>query len=193
MAASTFDRTKWGTLVDDDGSNTVGTQWNKAKVAEVYDDLDTTLGRLARCMLFNNGTQSISSGAFTALTFNAEDFDDGGLHSTVSNTSRITIPTNMAGIYLVGGGTSCAAHATGVRQMRIRKNGGTDTFGGDARAGFSVSGIGPIVTMQTLMSLAAADYIELEVFQDSGGALNVGQAGATRNYIQSQFFAARLL
>jgi len=193
MAVSTFDRTKWGTLVDDDGSNTVGTQWNKAKVAEVYDDLDTTLGRLARCMIFNNGTQSITSGAFAALTFNAEDFDDSSMHSTSSNTSRITIPTNMGGDYLVGGATFFAANATGVRQIRITKNGGTQVLTGGLHAGFSVSSVGPIIQCYGMIRLAAADYIELEVNQDSGGPLNVGQAGATHNYLQSQFFATRLL
>lgn len=194
MAFTTADRTQHATLVDDDGSNTVGTLWNKAKVGNVpYDDIDATLAKLGRCQVFNNGTQSISSGAFAALTFNAEDFDDGAMHSTSSTTSRITIPTGMGGIYLVGGGTFFAANATGVRQALLAKNGGAPKVAGAIVAGFSVSGVGPTVSVQGLFSLAAADYVEIQVFQDSGGALNVGSAGATHDYTQSTLYAIRLL
>jgi hypothetical protein len=39
-------RTWYDTLIDDNGSNTVGTLWNKAAVDHVYDDVDAELARL---------------------------------------------------------------------------------------------------------------------------------------------------
>lgn len=191
MAFTTTDRTNHATLVDDDGSGTVGTIWSKAKIGNVpYDDIDATLAKLARCQVYNNATQSISSGAFAALTFNSEDIDDGGLHSTVSNTSRITIPTGMGGIYLIGGATFFAANATGIRQIQVLKNGVTIVGTRGLTAGFSVGGVGPALHTQALVSLAAADYVELSVFQDSGGALNVGNAARE---LASQAWAIRIL
>lgn len=41
-----LDRTWYNTLIDDDGTNTVGTIWNKAAVDHVYDDVDAELVRL---------------------------------------------------------------------------------------------------------------------------------------------------
>jgi hypothetical protein len=41
-----LDRTWYNTLIDDDGSNTVGSLWNKASVDHIYDDVDAELARL---------------------------------------------------------------------------------------------------------------------------------------------------
>lgn len=52
------------------------------------------------CCVVHNGTstQSVTVGAWTALTFNAEQLDTDAMHDTSSNTSRINTPN--AGIWL---------------------------------------------------------------------------------------------
>src|SRR5687767_6223383 len=64
--------------------------------------------------LYNNGRDSIGcrvrhttgqnfagAGITTEHQFNTEDIDTDGFHSTVTNPNRVTIPTNLGGIYAV--------------------------------------------------------------------------------------------
>ena len=54
-----------------------------------------------RCSAWNSATQSVPASTFTVLTFDSEDYDVGGLHSTVTNTSRLTVPSGGDGLYLI--------------------------------------------------------------------------------------------
>ena len=49
------------------------------------------------CRAYNNANISMTSGAATAVTLNSERFDNAAMHSTSSNTSRITVPTGGGG------------------------------------------------------------------------------------------------
>ena len=55
-----------------------------------------------RCFVYSSVAQGFASGAWTALTFETEQYDIGALHSTASNPSRITIPAGSSGLYLCG-------------------------------------------------------------------------------------------
>lgn len=121
------------------------------------------------CSLYDSSaTQSISNNTSTLITWNSENFDTSGFHSTSTNTSRITIPSGKAGYYLFTSYGFFADNATGNRRMDLRKNGSlirswptpatTNTFSG--------------LTITCLLNLAVGDYIEIAAFQSSGGALN---------------------
>lgn len=128
-----------------------------------------------RVSAFNNATQSVNDSTNTALTFNTEDYQVGTSHSTGSNTSRFV--AQSAGIYLICGATSFAANATGVRQAFFRKNGATALNGQQRQQNLAASQVNMNVgCLQT--TLALSDYLELVVFQNSGGALNVGDNSA---------------
>lgn len=105
------------------------------------------------------------------------------MHSTSSNTERITVPTGGGGKYIFGGLGEFANNATGIRQIVIRQNGTTEiayaSGPGDA------SGTCPMSVTATY-ALSAADYIEMRYWQDSGGFLNVIVSG-NRN---PEFWAA---
>lgn len=122
------------------------------------------------CRVYNTTDLSIATGTPTAATFNSERWDNGGMHSTASNTSRITIPSGGGGIYQVSGHIVWAANATGVRSLQLRVNGTTTIAVTDAN---SVSANTLSMSVSTLYALAAADYVELIVYQTSGGNLNV--------------------
>ena len=49
------------------------------------------------CNVYNNANISIATGTNTALTFNSERYDNAAMHSTSSNTQRITAPTGGGG------------------------------------------------------------------------------------------------
>jgi len=115
-----------------------------------------------------NAAQSISDSIFTALTFQTEDFDTDTMHSIVTNTSRITLTT--AGKYLVTARLSFVGNATGRRIIRLDKNGVVDT----AQLEFATNGTNAVgIFFAGLVTAAANDYIEVFVFQSSGGALDV--------------------
>lgn len=126
------------------------------------------------CRVTHNTTQSIPSGFWTALTFNTEFFDTGGLHSTSSNPTRITIV--QPGLYLFTMTIGYSSNSTGRRLFGLRKN-GTGTSGAtegllqtDPSAGGSNGEAYGTIT--ALVKMAAGDYMEAITFQTSGVALN---------------------
>lgn len=122
--------------------------------------------------------QSINTATITALTFTAADlYDTQAQHSVSSNTSRLTVGTGNTGTYFIHASGMFASNATGYRWAALRVNGTTE-FGrvsanavnGDVH-GWSVSGF--------YRFTATTDYVEVIVYQTSGGALNI--ANATQN------------
>jgi hypothetical protein len=113
-------------------------------------------------------TQSITNGTWTALTFNAEIIDTDGFHSTSTNTSRITIPSGLAGKYRISFSTQWALNGAGARASSIYKNGSAIRYT-PAVLGSSVAYVG--TSGSFILSLAVGDYIELFVNQTSGGNL----------------------
>jgi hypothetical protein len=124
--------------------------------------------------LVKSAAQSINNATDTAITWNTEDYDTDGFHSTVSNTDRITIPTGKGGYYLVSAKLSFAANATGVRSCTIKKNGTTNIIGADLNnQGGSASAV---LNFERVISCVATDYFTLQAYQTSGGALNTDNA-----------------
>lgn len=135
--------------------------------------------------VFNNANISLAtSGTLQALTFNSERFDNGSLHSTSTNTSRLTAP--ITGLYGVGGHVSIAANATGNRQLALRLNGAT-FIAADMRTNAG-AGDPSQISIQTVYQLVAGDYVELLAMQSSGGALNVSAAAS----FSPEFWMVRL-
>lgn len=132
--------------------------------------------------VFNSTTQNISSGGgLTAVTYDSEAFDSDGFHSTSVNTSRLTIPAGLGGKYLIGGSWAFAANANGERYYTLRVNGSTEI----AEARILNNTAGPEATAQTISAIydmAAGDYVEFTVFQNSGSTLASGTANRNRNF-----------
>lgn len=123
-------------------------------------------------ILRKNASQSTSNGVHAAITFEVEDIDRDGGHSTSVNTSRYTSQT--AGYYHLAGEITFAANATGWRDIMFQKNGSSTTRqsrngtpaipGGTADSALNLTGY---------MFLGVSDYVEILAYQTSGGALNV--------------------
>lgn len=163
------------TGVDDSGGFTDGTIWNAAYQLGFEAAINAAL-KHPECSVYNSATQSIASdAAHHALTFDSEEFDVDGLHSTSVNTSRITIPTGFDGKWWFNIAAMWAVNATGQRLARFYKNGAA--FGPPS---YAVGNGTYNVTNNfgALISVVATDYIEAFVFQDSGGPLAIGAAGS---------------
>jgi len=115
----------------------------------------------------SGGTQTIANNTVVAVTFNAEDFDTNGMHSTSSATTKIT--AQRSGMYQVTGGVLWTAGTIGTNVLlltRLSKN-GTVIEGSRSYfppiASFGTNGQGQNVS--SLVFLTASDYVELEVFR----------------------------
>jgi hypothetical protein len=127
--------------------------------------------------------QSINNTTDTIVTYDAEEFDTDGFHSGSVNTGRMTIPAGKGGKYLLIANTIFAANATGARSTNFMKNGtSAGAFQQLNNAGASTS---TIFSMSAILDLVAGDYVEVNAYQASGGALNINnnQSG-TRFAIQ---------
>ena len=118
--------------------------------------------------VYNSANISIPNATLTALTFNSERFDNDSIHSTASNTSRLTATT--AGVYSISGNFTMAPLGSGKGLIGVRLNGSL-IIAYQRFAGITATNL--IQAIQTTYKLAAGDYVELIAHQDSGSALNV--------------------
>jgi hypothetical protein len=126
------------------------------------------------CSLENAST-SIANNTDTYLTFSGELYDTDAMHSTSTNTSRITIPSGKGGYYEFRWSMVWDNNTTNNRRIRLVKNGASYEFGPI----LTIRGVGLTgLTNSTVVSTVAGDYWELQAFQDSGGALSVGVGGS---------------
>lgn len=121
--------------------------------------------------VYNTGSQTITTATWTALTLNSERFDTDAFHSTSANTERFTIPSGLGGKYLINANIGFAANTTGQRGVRLRLNDAT-TLAQDLRETMSDGALGTRMAISCVYELVATDYIEVEVWQDSGGDLS---------------------
>jgi hypothetical protein len=119
--------------------------------------------------VFHSANQSVpGNAAFTSIAFNSERFDASGMHRTDIDTGRVTIAT--PGVYLLSANITWAANGTGAREVNIRKN-GTTILSRVVQPGDPVNTTDQVATTTAL--LAAGDFVEVVVRQNSGVGLNV--------------------
>lgn len=122
------------------------------------------------CSVYASSAQSVATGASgVALTANSENYDNDSMHSTSTNTSRVTAQT--AGRYLCIATVQFAANATGNRRVAFVVNGTTTHESTLIPAVQAVNSV--VLTAPRSLVLAASDYVEVSVWQTSGGNLNV--------------------
>lgn len=129
-------------------------------------------GPVPRCVLRPGASTSSASGINTPVNFSTEAEDTDGFHSTVSNTSRITIPAGLGGVYLFSYSISFTASGTGYRQTLMQKN-GAGSYYASALLPTVASAQATILNGSAYITCAAGDYVEAIVNQ-TAGTLSVG-------------------
>ncbi len=130
------------------------------------------LGGPPRARVYNSADIPIANATSVPLTFNSERYDTDTLHSTATNTGRITITT--AGTYSGGANVGFASNAAGYRGVGVRLNG--TTFLAYSRVP-AVSGTATYICVTFDYQFAAGNYIEVVVEQTSGGVLDAVAIG----------------
>jgi hypothetical protein len=121
------------------------------------------------CGVYHNATISVANATQTALSFNSEVWDTDSMHDTSTNNSRVTFKT--AGIYAVNANVQWANNTTGKREAFIKIN-GTSTILGNTEIGDATGGSLP-QNIGVVYEFDADDYVEVIVYQNSGGSLNI--------------------
>lgn len=144
----------------------------------------TFLQNPPRCRVYQTTGTSLANNAATVLNFDTESWDTDNMHSTTSNTNRITAST--PGLYKVTGRLVLTDNTVGDRFVSIRKNGteiGRDEGPHDAGTGNLWSGL---VTDEVY--LAVGDYIDLAGYQNTGAAVTSG-AGTNNCMLSARWVA----
>lgn len=135
-------------------------------------------GRVVAARASLAATQSIADSTQVKVNWDTEDYDTHAVMDIATN-DRWTCP--VAGKYTVKSLIEFSANATGQRAVTLYKNGSAyaelgnipqATAGASARVGGS-----------TDIDLVAGDYLEIFVFQNSGGSLSIGTNGVQFSHI----------
>jgi hypothetical protein len=114
--------------------------------------------------------QSISNTTFTIVNFGGENFDTNTFHDNTTNNSRLTIPSGKDGYYLITSVIQFGSNDTGFRAVVLKKNGSDyqNMSWVDADSGNNIW-----TSASATISCVATDYLQIEVYQNSGGALDL--------------------
>jgi hypothetical protein len=141
------------------------------------------------CSVYAGATVSCVSNTATLLTYDTETDDTDTMHSTSSNTGRITF--NTAGRYMLTIFTMLVNPPTAYRvySVNVRLNAAGSSSGGTSIRTFefaqkpadfasTVLAAGPQQTIALTRVFNALDYIEVFLTQYSGGSARTTDSGA---------------
>jgi hypothetical protein len=119
--------------------------------------------------LERNTTQSIPNNAYTDVVWNGERTDTDGVHAASSTDVVIT----QDGLYTISPSATFVNNATGVRAIQLLQNGTVlRNVGVPATSGFGTTVQTPTLYVQCVV----VDVLKVQVYQNSGGALNLAAA-----------------
>ena len=139
--------------------------------AKAISDLNTAVNTLetarSRARAYCNSNQSISSGTWTKIQLNAEDFDT---LSEFDSTTNYRFTASTAGYYVVNGNVGfLAAVADKVIYVGIRKNNSEEAI-----VSYQASCTNTIYgNVSAIIYLAVNDYLDLWVYHEFGSNYNV--------------------
>lgn len=134
----------------------------------------------AHALLHGVSTQSLVNNSPTTITLGTQV--RATRMTTTVGTGRINV--SVAGIYLVSGMASFDINTTGRRMAAVMLNGTVVT----QTANTSQASDGPfrLSTSTYPLSLVAGDFLQLQAYQQSGGALNVDRS---ESFLQASLIA----
>lgn len=164
-AADTFSRLAVGTnayVLTADSAEATGMKWAA---------IPASTPTLAGCLLTHSGGSVAVSGSTSAdQAWNNEIFDTNGYHDTVTNNTRITIPSGKAGYYLVTQKIELVTTTEGRWTHILRKNGADYQLSEYRYSGNSTNN-GDNWTTSTVLNLAVGDYLESRVSNQTSNTL----------------------
>ncbi len=138
-----------------------------ARVRNIYAG-DTTIpqNESPGCSLYRSAAQSIPNVTWTNIVWTGEWWDSDNFHSPSS--TRITIPANLAGKYMIHARVMMATGAVAARYiLRVMKNGGdwgwAELPSSASSSNLTLQWNGPV-----LLNATVGMYFEVAIYQNSG-------------------------
>jgi hypothetical protein len=126
----------------------------------------------AYARVYNSANISIPDATFTTLTFNSEREDNDTLHSTASNTDRLTCTT--AGIYSITPSVVFETNNAISNVVEVQLNGSTTIGASSTR---TAAGLDGRVSFTAFYRCVAAEYFTVRVYHNAGASKNILAAG----------------
>ncbi len=123
------------------------------------------------CML-TNADVNCSSGAVILASFTVEAADTDGYHESVTNPSRITIPTGMGGMYHIGFSGYWDGDASAAPKLEWIYKGGSPWVANYTTPYPYGADYYGYKTLHTIQPLVAGDYLQLYLRQATAGGLS---------------------
>lgn len=152
----------------------IGLKVGSTVIMVYYKDKFTIIGVIgdtvnAKCSLIKNSAQTISTSTTTKVTFSSSNVDSDPSSMFDDSNDRIIVPVD--GLYEISmGGRWATGGANSDRAMYAQVN-GSSVYADMRSVGSSGRG-GNAVSIKKMLS--ANDYIEMSVWQDSGGDRQIG-------------------
>lgn len=122
--------------------------------------------------VYHDAGQTIPNDTYTSLAFNSERYDTDTIHDPVTNNSRLTCRTT--GKYIICFNGYFAENTTGTRLILFMLNSTTVIACFEPGA---VTGTHTRIPLCTIYDLSVDDYVEAQVWQNSGGDLSILSLG----------------
>ena len=138
----------------------------EAATKKYHDDNLPAGGYTEGARVYHSEALWIPNNTWTALPFNSERFDTDTIHDTVTNNSRLTCKTT--GKYVIAGNIQWEPSATGMRYFKIKLNNGPTIA---QTSHLVVTAHEDYMALPTIYHLEINNFVELNVYQNSGGTL----------------------
>jgi len=117
--------------------------------------------------------EAIATATGTSIPWDAAEYDDNSMWSA-GNPTRLTVPASGFARARLQAGILWGGHATGYRNIDIRKNGSLAAGAPNSTVFPSSADTMAQLIASPILAVSPGDYFEVRVLQNSGGSLNVG-------------------
>ena len=123
-----------------------------------------------------SAAQSVADSTETLLLWDTERFDTNSIHSTTTNTGRMTVPAGKTGKWRLSGHVNAPTMSLGLAfELYLFVNGSYFQYGVPQFAAIGGSGRGTQQAAMNLeLDLLAGDYIDLRCWHNAGETKNIG-------------------
>jgi len=138
------------------------------------------------CAIANGTSQSFTQNVFKMVEFSTESIDTDSFHSTVTNNSRLTIPSGKSGYYRMGINIACDGSMGTYFSVYPYKNGtAMGTTEGLRQGIFVNTGTSQQLSGSGIFYFAAADYVEVGAISDFATGSKVTYAQFTLEFLSA--------
>ena len=154
----------------DPATGTTLTLGTSGDTIDIPAGVTTTVNRPA-FKVYLSGNQSIGNSSFTKVTFDTENFDTNSAFAS----NKFTVPAGHAGKYIFHYGGYMSSLGDDKRLILVLYKNGAEVTGPKAQHQIYSTGGSSNVLQKTsfVIDLAVSDYIELYVWQNQGGSINL--------------------